>query len=353
MIANDYATGEGYQGILREAGPAYFQRAVEAVADAWHTVLTQHAAGDAPPPSAEAVTWYFVGEIAYLLGSKKNVSQADMTYENFTRTNPGIMKAYEKVGDLFYEFGTPDTIERGVHEWQIAVQAVGPERQQVAKKLADYYIALGEAYLKRASEPQSEDTNLPDAMNNFSKALEYDVTNEVAAKRLKETNTAIYERRERQEFYLGTLASADAVMARAQRSAMTNDFVGAIVIYGKATDMYNVVAEKQDEFGDLKKTAKEHIKDIKKNVRDIVTKVLETAQGSMDSGDAAVEQRNFDAGVEAYRLVETIVSVVPDDDPMANQKKELIDTAQKKINEAKRLKDSYLEEQRTQEQQKK
>ncbi len=84
LIKNDYLSGIGYNGFLKQAAPVYFSRAVESVADAWDTVLRSEVrALGLGRPSQQLMTWYFVNEIAYLLNVKQNFGQAQEVYKNF------------------------------------------------------------------------------------------------------------------------------------------------------------------------------------------------------------------------------------------------------------------------------
>jgi len=163
------------------------------VADIWNTVLSTRSDSSFTSPRREDVAWYFVDEVRYLLHQKHNFYQSTVTYQNFEKVNPHLADAIEKMGDLFYAFNSTEAQDRGVSEWKKAYEVAGAERRRIGKKLGEYYIKVGEKYLARAKA----DDDLPNALEAFTTALEFDQSNDLAASRINETNTAITARQER------------------------------------------------------------------------------------------------------------------------------------------------------------
>jgi len=330
MIADDYARGRGYNGLMKEGGEAYFRRAVEAVADTWHTVLQVKGDGGLETTSSPTVvTWYLVNEIRFLLEQKKNFYQATKTYENFVRVN-NQPDAYEKIGDYFYAFAGKEGKDRGVREWRIAYDEQGADRRRVGQKLARHYVAVGETYLVAAAKPGAPEDTLPKALNAFTQALEFDQTNDVAADKINETNTAIAERKERRQLNVNILASAEKVMVEAENSRVAGDFGNAIATYNKALGLFEAI---NNEFKDQEDIAKKSTREVKKSITDIINQVLETASDQIDKGDKSVDSHDFPAARAAYQRVPEIVAVIPGDETTTHgkDKKELIATAEKKL----------------------
>ena len=337
IIADDYARGKGYRGILAEAGETYFGRSVEAVADAWYTVFRPEPVGKYIPPSDKIVTQYFVEELRYLLNVRKNFFQADKTYKHFESVNPGDYETYETVGDLFYGFGTPEAQERGVREWKIAYNHPGPQRARSGSKLTAHYLSEGEKYLEDAQKPGSAETLLEAALTSFKQAIEYDRANPLAAQRINDTTVAIAKKKERREFQDGLLAQGTKVVQLAEKSALDGDFATAIHTYNQAATLFEAVS---DEFADLEKAAKDSLDQVSKGKRDVVNSVLQAAEEKITDGDKLLAQNQFDNAVNVYTYVETIVNSIPEGEGerVEKEKVDMIVRAQQKIVDAQNAK---------------
>ncbi len=336
LIADDYSAGLGYAGFLSEAAPAYFQRAVEAVADVWYTVLRTEADPSDEELSRPLMTWYLVREIEYLLQVKKNLVQTDVTYAHFEKTNPGIMEAYEKVADLYYTFGTDAAIERAVREWRVAHGLGGPNRDRVGRKLASHYLSVGRRYLESGVKPRANETDLPNALQAFQDALYFDRGNADAAGGVQQTNKAIEERRELYDMYMEIIANAERVREEAGRAFTEGDYGAAITTYRKAVSLFESVG---DDFEKQAITAKEGASGVKKEIAKVVQTVIDKATEAIDAGDRAREDRKYDEAIRLYAQVEIVLSEIPADEQSAElveDKNELLAMAQEKTVLAKR-----------------
>jgi len=342
MIADDYRRGKGYDGYLKEAGPAIFARAVEFVADAWNTVLRVEGDDQVGQPAPSSMRVYFVDEIRYLLEVKRNYNQALRAYGNFEKSSLGNAQAYERIGDLFYAFGTKEATERGVREWRVAYEAQTPDRRRIGQKLAGYYIGVGEALLKADAKPGSADDLLPNAMHAFTQALEFDQTNEIAANRINDTNAAMADRKAHRELNRNILASADQVMVKAEKNRVAGDFGNAIATYKQAEGLYATIDNK---FRDQEQAAKESIGEISKSITDILNEVLDQATDTINKGDKAVDDKDFAGGIAAYESVPGMLGIIPDDETttVGKDKKDLIDLSNKKIDDAKQAEQRWKE----------
>jgi hypothetical protein len=337
IIADDYARGKGYGGILSDAAEIYFGRSVEAVADAWYTVLREEPVGTYIPPSDKIIARYFVEELAYLLNVKHNMFQAEKTYLHFDKVNPGLYEDYERIGDLFYGFGTPEAQERGVREWKIAYEHPGPQRARSSSKLTAHYLSEGEKYNEEAQKPGAPETLLESALTSFKQALEYDRSNALAAQRINETTVSIQKKRERRQFQDSLLAQGTKIIQQAEKSALDGDFGAAIHTYNQAVTLFEAVS---DEFADLEKAASDAIDQVKKGKRDVVNSVLQAAEEKIAEGDKMVDARDFENAGNVYRYVETIVSAIPEGEGerVDKEKADTIARAQQKVVDAENAK---------------
>lgn len=348
LIGEDYRRGRGYNGFLKEGGPAYFVRCVEAVADAWTTVFSN--ANN--PPVAEASrrmqSWYFVEEVGYLLLVKKNPQTAERAYENFQKVVQNDPEAYEVIGDSYAEFGGDEGTERAVREWQNAHAMAGQNRNDVAAKLNRHYLGVGNGFLDKASRPGADDNDLPSALRAFESALEFDRRSQEAADLIQKTHVLINERNARHDTALKILASADTLRAQADGLASQEDFGGAIKTYRQSMSFYGSVG---DEFKEEARKGKDGVRNIKSAINSTISKILGRGSEAIDRGEKLEEEKKFDEAVAAYSTVEGIVSAIPEENITGNkqhaaQKADMIELAKQKVEEAKRAKMRYEEQQR-------
>ncbi len=345
LIADDYTRGKRYDGYLKEGGQALFGKAVEAVADVWYTVLrVEGEAGDVAP-SPSSVTWYLVAEIQYLLTRKANFYQATKTYENFEKVTKGMPEAYDKVGDIFYAFGTEEAKDRGVREWRVAYDMPGSARIAIGKKLCEHYIKAGDLLLASAAKPGASDQDLPNALNAFTQAMNFDKSNKEAAQKISDTNVAIAARKQRRELNVNIIASAEKVMVQAEKARLASDFGTSMATYNQAIGLFQGI---NDEFTDQYETSKDRIKEINKNITDIINQILDTASDAIEKGDKAVDAHDFEGAVQQYEQVNNIVAVIPGDETTTHgkDKRDMIELAKKKIDESKIAKSRWEEMER-------
>lgn len=344
LIAADYGKGIGYEGYLKSGARVFYERAVQAVADTWYTLLTPR--GDArsvagATPSREAITWYFVNEIEYLLLVKKNLKEAEAAYAHFSKVNPGIPRAYESVGDHFYAFGAK---ARAVEEYNVAASFDTPDRQSSVRKLARHYTDLGKELMAKAKGPDAPEQALDEAVEAFRTALETDRTNLEAADLLSQAQVAKKERDERLQMTMEILASAEKTMLEADQMADNRMYDHAITTYRQAISLCKTVSE---EFRAQRQIANETAAKAENLIAKIMNQVLDDAQDAIDDGQDLVDDNMFDEGIAKYRSVEGILAVIPDDPASTHGKtrQKLLDQAAKKIEEAETAQRRWEEEQ--------
>lgn len=340
MITNDYNSGVGYDGYLRQGGKVIFGRAVEAVADVWTTALRSEGSARKTPPSKPVLTWYFVGQLEYLLTVKKSFYVARDHYEHFKKVNPGIPESYEKVGDLFYSYGTEESRKRGVEEWQKAYNYSVPKSLRPARKLSQHYIAVGKVFLNAASKPGAEPTCLPNALSCFTRAQEYDTKSKEAAKLVNKTNIEIREKQERYELALKLIGQADTVIGQADRLKIEMNYGSAMARYNQGQVLYELIDE---EFSDLKATSTQGAKQASKKIREVIDAILTMGENMITSGDQAKNAHNYDEAVQLYEQVEKVVNLITNDSDAiyVTQKQDIISRAAGLIDQAKTEKVEY------------
>lgn len=356
IITNDYRGGKGYNGFLRDGGPAYFSRAVDAIADAWHTVLRPEDDPAMLSASRSLLAAYFVDQIAYLLQDKRDFLASRRAYENFERVNLDLPESYERIGDLYYAFGTEESLTTAVREWRIAHDLGGPERHRVAQKLAGHYKNLGNEFLERAGSSIAEPDDLESALRNFEAMLEYDRTSADAAILIQETHIKIQERNERYELALNFISNAEVIEEQANAKKDAGDFSNAIGDYALAIGPLEAV---DDEFKDLFKVAQDKIAVLNRNIRDTVSDIIEVASDAIDRGSRMREDNQYADAIAEFNKVPDVLVAIPDEgsDSAASasitkaqrdEKQEVLDLALRNIDEAKKAKIRYEQAQQSQ-----
>lgn len=333
LISDDYAQGRGFGGFLDDAVHTYFQKSLEATVDGWYSVLRPEGASTDVIPSSRIVAWYFVEEIGYLLMIKNNFSQAERVYGIFQDVEPGLVLAYEKIGDFFYAYGTQKGRDRGVHEWKLAQRDPGPQRPRISRKLASHYLEVGEGLYRKANGPYAGDTDLQEALLSFQAALEYERTNDLVADRINETAAAITARRERYEMQQKILDKVVTVAKQAENSKADKDFANAFTTYNQALNLLDAV---DSEFKDLDAFGKENRDRIRKDLRKVVNGVFEEANEHISIGDDAVDNRKYDDAIAAYSRVKEIVAAIDSEEGSTNaqRKREFVRRSENKIAQA-------------------
>jgi tetratricopeptide (TPR) repeat protein len=341
LIATDYARGAGYDGFLSNAGERYFSHAVRGVADVWNTVLVSRPAAATVSPSQRALTWYFVNEIEYLLNDKKNVPAAKQAYDHFASLNPGIIEAYEAVGDAFYAAGER---QRGVEEWQLASRFSGPARDRIIRKIANHYITIARENIDEAERPESSPRALPDAIAALEQALNVDRTNTQAADLLEEAKIALKEKNERRQVAISLVAAMEKLMIEAENARQQQLYEEAINLYERVGTVAEGVTQ---EFPEQRNSAEQMTNDADAAISQILTEVLDEAQKAIDAGDAATDDNRFDEARQYFRQVPGILAVIPEDADAryTDEKQKLIDHAQEKLTEVDRAERLWQEEQ--------
>jgi hypothetical protein len=309
FISSDYRLGRGFDGYLSQAAPSFFAESVRAVTDVWYTIFVTDSGKDTFVPSEISVAWYLVAEIEYQLRFRRNLDEAERAYRTFERLDLGLQAAHVKIGDLLYAFGAHD---RGVQEWQRALEFSGPERVAVSRKLSNHYLVTGKEAFNASRTPETADQALIDAETAFRSALEADSSNVDAERLLSETRTAIRDREQQRELVINLLAAADKLAREAGGNEVKGYPSEAIAAYRRAEDLYRNQAV--EDFPTLKTAAAKGSQDMNQKVEDLINSLKERAEQAIEQGDTLVDTNKYDEAMESYRSVGAFLNPIPEDD---------------------------------------
>lgn len=346
LLRSDYERGAGFNGILRQAAPDLFQRSILASIDVWYTVFARQAPDGMQAPSDEALTFYLVDEITFLLRDKRNLDQARRVHGHFATINPGILRAHERVGDAFYEFGER---EDGVREWEFALNFSGPDRRRIVEKLSGHYMRVGQEAMRAGrADARRRDASFEQARRAFERAYAFDSRNEEAAQEIQNTNVAIREREVARQLTMNFMASAETVRQEARDAAGQDDFGTALQTFEAAISTFNMV---DDNFPEQREAAQDSIREIRRDIRNIIISLLDRGNQAIAQGDLAVDERRFDEAIAMYERVPDLIRDVPEDDSSnARDKQDLLARAEERIANARVEARRWEERQAAQEQ---
>jgi len=324
LILSDYRTGRGYSGYMKQAGPKYFQDSINAVLDTWNTVLQRRTNVHDREPSAEAQTWYRVGEIAYQLNEKNDLHMANQAYTRFSTVNPGIQEASEAVGDLFYAYGDK---QQGVREWEFALQFPGDSRRDIVQKLAEHFMGVGRSALEKANEDaEVRDTEYDRALRAFEQALQFKRNSNEAAQMITQTNQLITDREKQRKVMIDIMSAAEKTIGEAEQAFRNENYQGAIDAYEQAIGMLEAVTE---DFPDQHEIAEDLSNQSSTEIRSIVSTLLQRARIAIADANNAKDQRKWDEAEQLYNNVEFLLRPIEAEEGVhAREKRDLIEKAE-------------------------
>ncbi len=319
LIAADYSRGgPGYNGYMKNGGEAFFGNAVEAISDVWNTVLARSEGVGAS--SDEALTWFLVDKIEYLLSVKKNVREAERAQEMFSRINRNDFEAYEKVADYFYGFGGEMGTDIGLRMWETSLTASGPERRRVLGKLADHYMNEGEEVFQLAKQPNAPKDSLERAKVQFLRALEYDRNSQAAAMKVKEVQAAIEDKLEQQMTMMELVSSAQEMMRKAEGNLAQKAYESALSTFERSIHTFSQVSS---EFEEQARASSEGTERAKSQINRLINSVFDEGRSFLNNGDDLFDQKKFAESIAEYKKVDPHVEFMNDVDLGPGQRQEL------------------------------
>jgi tetratricopeptide (TPR) repeat protein len=270
VITRDYAQGLGFQGVAKGALEEHARRSVNAVADTWHTILTNR--GAAVYVSPNRIRDYLMNALEFSL-KRGNKKEAERVYERVLSRGFATPELRGTIGDMFYASGDH---ERAIKEYT-AVVAENPERKDVAAKISAYYQRLGDEAAAKS--------DLKTASASYAKAVAADKIDPEAREKLLNTEKKIREQEEGLAKAAKANQQAAAFENESERQAALGNFSQAMETLMKAEQTYAGVPA---EFPGEQAKAAVGLRNIATRRRELKDRLVGEAQqlsGSGVSGD--------------------------------------------------------------------
>ncbi len=228
MILKQYQDAVGFKGIASSTLPLDASRSVAAVCDVWWTILSSKTVPGGV--SETQMQGYVLDAYGFFIKrhNEKEIDQANAQYGGLTPITPD-MRA--KIGDLLLEAGYQ---ERAIKEYETAI-ASAPDRRDVVQKVADFYVAKGDAALK--------DNRLEEAQAAFEKAAKANPLHDTAESKRLQAENLILERDARMAAQQASLQRAGDMRDLAEQEAQKNRYAEAISLLQQAEAAYKEVSE--------------------------------------------------------------------------------------------------------------
>lgn len=293
MLERDYKSGLGFDGVAKSTYGKDISRSINAVGDVWYTVLQRR--GVAAGVSQEQKRNYVLRAMAFYI-DRGNSGEVDAAHKRF-----GVLDVYtgdvmKEIGDMMYEAGMR---ERAVTEY-LAVLEKEPERKDVVRRIADYYIDLADEELKQE--------RLETARDYYARALEVDPLHPFAEAKRLTAEKLIRERDARLAAARDAIGKAKELEELAEVKASTKQYAEAITQLRTALELYRGVTT---EFVVEKRAAQTGINTVTARLREMQSSLQQSALALSGAGSSVDASRL--AGSEGARQREAIYERMLDD----------------------------------------
>ena len=234
LIASEYDTGAGFRGYGKRSLSVHFTNAVNAVADAWFTVLGEVPAGVQPATRPVSLRGYYVDAIGFYLG-RDDDDGASRTHRFLESAGLLEEDTLKRVGDQYYENAR---YEQAIALYR-AVLEKAPRRTDVRRRISDYFFKRGLALLTEKQYEQAEEA--------FDEVLRSDVSRSDAREKKLEAERLIEERRASLELAQARVDDARKAIATAARAEAQRKFAEAVALYRQAGEAYAKVGDEFEE----------------------------------------------------------------------------------------------------------
>ncbi len=266
VYEKDYQEGFGFEGVAGTSLSDDASRSVTAVANIWYTLLTNTALQ--ADVSSEAIQDYVVGAMKYYIQQGKE-GYIEGTYDRLMELAPETPELHERLGDVFYEAGH---YKRAMDEYQ-AVLAMAPGRKEVAGKIADYYVKVGDDALDK--------NNFEDAVDAYAAALDASPLHPAAEEKRLEAKRLLEQREKQHEAAKEAIALAQRLWESARDEIGDKQYARAISLLREAEQEFEQVPP---QFREEYTIAQNNLKVLSGEIKEYRKQLLESSQRLSGAG---------------------------------------------------------------------
>ena len=266
MLERDYRAGLGFDGAARATYGEDISRSINAVGDVWYTILQRRSI--AASISEEQKRGYVLRAMAFFIDRGK-IGEIDAAHKRYEAIDVYTGDVMKEIGDMMYEAGLR---ERAVQEY-LAVLEKEPERKDVVRRIADYYIDLADEELK--------EDRLELARDYYARALDVDPLHPYAESKRLTAEKLIRERDARLAEMQAAIAKARELEELAEVKASTKRYAEAISQLREALELYRGVTS---EFVVEKRAAQAGINTVSARLQEMRARLQESASDLSGAG---------------------------------------------------------------------
>ena len=290
MILKDYEAGLGFKGVAGGALSEDLSRSINAVADVWYTILTGGATMGNIPESD--LRQFGISAVAFYI-ERGNEAEADEALSHLEGLGLMNSDVHKRVGDMYFD---AEQYERAMLEYEQVLQ-VEPNRRDVAERVAEYHLKLGERALSA--------DKLEEAQQQFEQASNMDKLNEAATTGRLDAERMIAARAERRAQEQAALTEAQNQTQQAQAEAQRRNYGRAIELLENARAQYAMVTGEFVEFtheaDDGLETVESQLVTIRNQLFGNVTAL--SGSGSAMAAKSLAESASQEVDKEALKLL--------------------------------------------------
>jgi tetratricopeptide (TPR) repeat protein len=270
IVEREYQDGVGFRGVARAALSQDASRSVRAVADVWYTLLRSPAT--AGTISDRQVRQYVLDALKYYV-DRGNMPEITAAYDRLATLNIANEAFYQQVGHMFFDAGM---YERAIAEYE-KVLASNPNNREVAQRMAEYYVRVGEQAVEAG--------RLESAFDYLTMAAQTDKLHPTAQQNLFRVERMIAERDARMAQQEHTLEQARELQIQAERMAAERRYALAVSTANQARELYGGVS---DEFPQVSQQATVGLRSVQTLLSELQQDLIGNAQ--MLSGTGFVSE---------------------------------------------------------------
>ncbi len=260
IIEQEYKTNIGFKGTASTTLAECVSISLNAVADVWFTVLIPR---QVVSSVSDTVLKDYAIQGGLFYARRGNPEEIKINLQKLAELVTFTEDMYIQIGDALLEAGVS---ELAVQQYQNAI-SLNPNRKDIARKIADYYIDMG----NKARETKK----LEEALDWFKNAANADPLHPNAERLRLEAEHDIKERDARLAQAKEALERADKLQSTAEQEALTGRIAEAIVLLKQALLTYNEVT---DEFPLESQQKNRGIRIVNAKIGELKGQLLESAK---------------------------------------------------------------------------